>query len=420
MNNKPLNKKSYSDEIVRLNQEIQKLKKTEEEYKKNEDGLKAEKDLLHDMASSHFAGVYRVVAFQSKAIKKENWHSSKGAPYVFEFLNDRFCEILKLDREVFEKNPSIINDLICEEDRADFIKINVEANTKRLPFLWEGRLKIHNEFIWVHFESIPRILKSGDTMWTGILYDITKEKENELLIKEQNAELQKINAEKDKFFSIIAHDLNNPLSYIHGFSSLLDEKIKQKDLEGIKKYAEQISISSLNALYLLNNLNDWAQSSMGRLKYLPEKIDLNTILNDSVKSFLSFADQKSILISLNTTSSLSVYADPAMINTVVRNLLMNAIKFTHSDGEIRISVKKEEDCITVCVKDTGIGMSAGYLEKLFQFGSSTSIPGTQDEKGTGLGLLLCHEFISLHKGRIWVESIKGKGSTFYFSIPITT
>ncbi len=239
-------------------------------------------------------------------------------------------------------------------------------------------------------------------------------------LNETNAELQQVNATKDKFFSIIAHDLRSPFNSIIGFSDLLVEQIKMKDVEGIEKYAQIIVESSNKAMDLLMNLMEWSRSQTGRMDYKPENLNIENFIHEAVSLYDNIAGEKSITINRFLPHDVIVFADKAMINTVLRNLIANAIKFTKPGGEINISAVKQHNEVIVSVSDTGVGMSQDKLGKIFQLDQSCSTLGTNKEKGTGLGLILCKEFVEKHGGKIWVESKEDIGSTFYFTLPYKT
>jgi len=250
----------------------------------------------------------------------------------------------------------------------------------------------------------------------SVISDITERKAVEEEIRLKNSELQKLNSEKDKFFSIIAHDLKSPFNSIIGFSDLLVEQVRERDFEGIEEYARVILSSSERVMNLLTNLMEWTRSQTGRMNFNPKEIDLVNLINDNLQLFDKIAEQKSITITSDLPTSLTVQADESMINTVVRNLISNAIKFTHPGGEIALSVEGKEREVIVSVRDTGVGIPQSTIEKLFRIDENFSTTGTQKEVGTGLGLILCKEFVEKHNGKIWVESEQGKGSTFIFSL----
>lgn len=248
-----------------------------------------------------------------------------------------------------------------------------------------------------------------------------KEKRAAELITTNNELLQliQLNKDKDKFFSIISHDLKNPFNAIIGFSDLLIEQIKKKDYENIGEFANIILQSSNRAMDLLTNLMAWAQSQSGRMNFNPEYFDIIPLINEVILLLKNISEQKSILIANTLPASIHVNADKEMISTVLRNLISNAIKFTQAEGKITISAMSKQNQLTVSVSDTGVGISKKRIDKLFNISDGYSTPGTQNEKGTGLGIILCKEFITINNGEIWVESKEGIGTTIYFSLPLS-
>jgi two-component system sensor histidine kinase/response regulator len=258
----------------------------------------------------------------------------------------------------------------------------------------------------------------GKDRFATAFFDISLRKMAEEKLKHKNAELQKINAEKDMFFSILAHDLKSPFNSILGFSELLVEQAVKKNYGNIEAYAGVILKSSQNAMNLLLNLMEWAQSQTGGMVFKPEYFEISDLIEDVEALFESIARQKSIVIVNSLPSNANIYADKAMISTVFRNLISNAIKFTKPGGKIITSVVQQSNEFLVGVSDNGIGISRQNIEKLFRIDEKYSTAGTQNEKGTGLGLILCKDFIEKHGGRIWVESTKDAGSSFYFTLPL--
>ncbi|MCX6220353.1 MAG: PAS domain S-box protein [Bacteroidia bacterium] len=286
-------------------------------------------------------------------------------------------------------------------------------------FQWEKRY-IHKKghTIWVHINITLERDKAGAPLYfiTSVV-DITEKKQNEEEIMRKNEELTLINAEKDKFFSVITHDLRGPFNSIMGFTQLLYEMVNGKDSPEIIEYADIILKSSEKAMDLLNNLMEWTRSQTGRMKYNPEYFELNVFLQPILHLFDEIAGQKSISVTKNLPASAPVFADKAMIGTIFRNLISNALKFTHEGGEITISAEFSHNNLTVAVRDNGIGIPKESIQRLFRIDQNFSTQGTSKESGTGLGLILCKEFVDKNKGEIWVESEEGKGSTFYFTIP---
>lgn len=250
-----------------------------------------------------------------------------------------------------------------------------------------------------------------------IVRDITVRKKNEAEIERKNQQLRELNRQKDKFFSIIAHDLKSPFNAIIGFSNLLVEQVKQRDSGQIEKYATIIQQSSERAMDLLLNLLEWSQSQTGRMEFNPTPCSLNELVNHVFYTLNDAAQQKSISIKNQMVGHFNAYADQAMISTVLRNLVSNALKFTHPGGGITIAGIENPDEFEVLISDNGIGIPKSALADIFKLDSDYTSLGTQNEKGTGLGLILCKEFIGKHGGRIWVESEEGEGSTFHFTLP---
>jgi len=247
--------------------------------------------------------------------------------------------------------------------------------------------------------------------------DITDLTLAEEKIRLKNEELIKLNFEKDKFFSIIAHDLHNPFNSILGFSNLIKEKVVEEDYQGIGDYAEIVYQSSNHVINLLKNLMEWAQSQIGRIAFKPENLEVEAIVDEVIRLYENIASEKYITVKKVLLPDSVVCADKSMTSTVFRNLISNAIKFTQNGGMIIITEEKKQDEIVFSIQDSGIGMEAERVEKLFKIDKTVSTNGTNNEKGTGLGLILCKEFVEKHGGKIWVDSVYGKGSTFYFSYP---
>jgi PAS domain S-box-containing protein len=262
------------------------------------------------------------------------------------------------------------------------------------------------------------IIKDGKPQGLrGIIVDITKNKESEEAMKLQNEELQKLNAEKDKFFSIISHDLKSPFNSIVGFSDLLVEQAREKNFDGIEQFADIILQSSHRAMDLLTNLMEWSRSQTGRMTFNPEYFELVNLINEVMLLLNHTAAQKSISITKFLPRNAPVYADKEMISTVLRNLISNAIKFTVAGGNIQIKIAQKPNELLVSINDTGVGISKEQQDELFKINQNHSTPGTNNEQGTGLGLILCNDFVEKHGGKLWAESEEGQGSTFYFTLP---
>lgn len=284
----------------------------------------------------------------------------------------------------------------------------------------ECRMKHKNgQWIWVHDRGkVIEWTKDGmPLIAAGTHTNINARKGIEAELKENESRLRDLNATKDKFLSIIAHDLRSPFNTIVGFSELLLDKIKAKDYTEIESFAQNVLNSSRNTLNLLSNLLEWSRSQTHMIALIPEYFDLGTLIDEILTIANEAANQKKISITKILPSETMIFADRHMIETVIRNLLTNAIKYTNSSGKVIIYVKNISGGISVEIKDDGVGIKKEKISRLFRMDESFSTPGTRNETGTGLGLLLCKEFIEKHGGKIEVKSEIGKGSTFSILIP---
>ena len=261
---------------------------------------------------------------------------------------------------------------------------------------------------WVSTIKLPLSDKDGNIIGTfGISRDITKNKLAEEEIKLKNELLQIINSEKDKFFSILAHDLRGPLSAFVSATQIIAEEIQTMGIEEIKEITLSMKTSATNIYSLLENLLEWSRLRRGVMDFIPEKINLKKKIEECI-AVLSESARKKVI---------DVLADSHMFDTVIRNLISNAIKFTPVGGKVTLTAGYIEDhTIEIKISDSGIGMTPELKDKLFLLNEKTSRKGTEGEPSTGLGLLLCKEFIEKYNGKIRVESEVGKGSTFSFTI----
>jgi len=240
-------------------------------------------------------------------------------------------------------------------------------------------------------------------------------------IKRKNEELQRLSSEKDKFFSIIAHDLRSPFTGFLGLSQRLVEELPELSMNETERIAGNLNDSAVATFRLLENLLEWSRMEQGLIPFNPDLIKLRPVIDNCLSTTWESAKNKDIEIECDVNDAQIVYADLNMIQTIIRNLVSNAIKFTKKDGNIYISAKPVlGKKIEISVKDSGVGMNKEIVEDLFKLHGNTSRFGTNGEPSTGLGLVLCKEFVEKHNGTIWAESEDGKGSTFYFTIPQTS
>ena len=247
--------------------------------------------------------------------------------------------------------------------------------------------------------------------------DITKRKQMENSLKANEKKLLQLNTDKDRFLSILSHDLRSPFNNLLGLSELLKENIHQYDIGEIEEIANNINTSAQCTFNLLEDILLWARTQQGKIPFKPQNLSFAGICKDSLEVLKPNAEAKNIAINCLAADHIYVFADSDMIKTVLRNLVSNAIKFTNNGGTININAGQTNSNVNISVSDNGIGIEHDNLAKLFDISQVITTKGTEKETGTGLGLLICKEFVEKHGGIIWVESELGKGSNFKFMLP---
>jgi len=251
----------------------------------------------------------------------------------------------------------------------------------------------------------------------AIQRDVTERNKADLQLKKYAEDLNTSNVAKDKLFSILAHDLRGAFNVILGYSEFLYDDFEDLSVNEIKKYTNSIYETTQNTFKLFDNLLEWARMQMGRTLFSPSPFDICIIIKEVISMNLPIAQGKNIKIESQCNNKCLVYADENMVRTVLRNLLSNAIKFSNMNGTVSFEIIPIEEYIEIKVSDSGVGISEENLSKLFKIESNFSTLGTAEEKGTGLGLHLCKEFVEKCGGKIRVESVEGKGTSFYFTLP---
>ena len=253
---------------------------------------------------------------------------------------------------------------------------------------------------------------------TLLLHEKNRELEeaNKKLVESEH-NLKELNATKDKLFSIIGHDLRNPLNALIGFSELIAANSREFSKEELHKYSGIINESAKNIYQLIENLLNWSRTQTGNIDFSPTNIRMDEVVEEIIRILKYNADNKTISLDVDVPENLELFADKNLLSTILRNLLDNAVKFTPEGGTVKLSAKADNGRTMFSVFDSGIGMNREQIDKLFMLGEYITTPGTTEEPGTGLGLILCKEFIEMHHGEISVESEQDKGSTFTFSIP---
>lgn len=289
-------------------------------------------------------------------------------------------------------------------------------NNERFSFVDE--IDVGTKIIYVEVSMNPMCLQDEVIGASFFANDITERMEAQKALKENEARLKELNVTKDKFFSIIAHDLKSPFNSIVGLSDILVSEVN--DIEKTEKIANIIQKSSHQAMDLLTNLLEWARSQSGKMDFIPEFFEVNSIIHQEIESLQSLAKQKHIGIINSVPNHTLVYADRNMLGSIIRNLLSNAIKYSYSNNKIEISHQTDAKNQTFTFKDYGTGIEPSLLNHLFAIDNNHTTPGTNHEQGTGLGLVLCKEFIEKHGGQICVKSELKKGSEFTFTLPLNS
>jgi PAS domain S-box-containing protein len=293
-------------------------------------------------------------------------------------------------------------------------------NEKKYSYDEIQQYRKDGSLIWIETVTHLVINSNGEMEVMGVSRDINERKKAEVILTESKNKLNDLNATKDKFFSIIAHDLMSPFNTLIGFCSLLLRQAEKNDMNAVTLSAKLMQDSAEKTRSLLKNLLEWSRTQTGNIAYIPEMIELASILEEETDLLLSSAQQKGIELQMNIPIKTMVFADKYMLRTIFRNIISNAIKYTYPGGLIKVSVENKQSDWLFKIMDNGVGMEPAVCETIFIIGAHKSEAGTQKEQGTGLGLILCKEFVVRNGGKIWVESKLGEGSAFYFTLPATT
>lgn len=273
--------------------------------------------------------------------------------------------------------------------------------------------------VWCEVHSSPLYTPDGKLIFSqGVTRDIRARKEAERKLKDYAAELKELNLTKDRFFSIISHDLKSPFNGLIGMTKEFKENARDFSYDEIAVFGNEMYDAVLATYRLLENLLDWSRIQLDQIQFQPVKTILRNEVDKGISLFSANASQKEIVLANNVENNIAVNVDPNMLNAILRNLIGNAIKFTIRGGSVVIDAIEDQKGVMICVKDNGVGISEEERKKLFRNDTIYSTYGTEKEKGTGLGLLLCKELVEKHNGVIWVESEPGKGSKFCFLLPV--
>lgn len=343
---------------------------------------------------------------------------------VILFCNRRFAQLI--DSPIHKVIGANFSDFVAECNACLYQQVLQEG--------FSGRIK----------EEVATINRNGETVYLHlsmcilpegmigqiciIVTDITELKRHQqnlqMLVNERteelnraNLELKEINATKDKLFSIIAHDLRGPFTSLLGFSDLLIENINTYDINKFEKLLHHINSAAKSAYTLMENLLLWARSQNKQLLFRPKKVNILSNFKEVMVSMNSLALIKNISLNLNVEPDTAAVADLNMLNAIVRNLISNSIKFCNPGGKVEVAAIDKGNEIEISIVDNGVGISEEVQNKLFKAEGGMTLTGTLQEKGTGLGLIICKEFVEKHGGKIWVESNLGEGCKFIFTLP---
>jgi len=335
---------------------------------------------------------------------------------VFEYVNPAYCSIYGYEpEELIGRHFTMV---VAENQRSWLIELHDEfiAGTNEVRGEWPVQNKAGGH-LFILADAVRIIDGAGQPKKVTFVTDITARKKVEVELAQSENLLREVVATKDKFASIIAHDLRNSFQILAMSAELLMMEARKLSSVDILARAGNMLQTSQAAFELLTNLLAWAQSQTGTIQYQPAELNLLATVTNSIKPIEEKALAKDIQIEVDISSAFFVFADQNMLKTVVLNLLGNALKFTDSGESVTISAHEDRDWFTVAVCDSGVGMCQEKLDQLFRADCKCGSLGTKGETGTGLGLLLCKEFVEKNGGRIWVQSKKGEGSTFSFSLP---
>jgi PAS domain S-box-containing protein len=333
------------------------------------------------------------------------------------YMNDSGYKLFGYKQSQSEDNL-FLQQFIAPENQSQIISHLSTVIEQKIPKkIVTSGLKINGTTFPLSIHTVP-ILNNNACLGTrGIIIDLTEQKRYEDQLHKNAEDLKALNDSKDKFFSIIAHDLRSPFTSFLGFTEILDEEFGSLPSNELQTIISSMRKSASNLYQLLENLLEWTLLHREITKFEPKRILLLPLVNTCVDLSINMAKQKDIDIRIDVPETLRIVADIHMLQAILRNLISNAVKFTNRGGYIHISASHTEEHFTLlAVKDSGVGITPDMLPKLFRIDANHKTRGTEGELSTGLGLVLCKEFVERHEGKIWVESEPGKGSSFYFTL----
>lgn len=311
----------------------------------------------------------------------------------------RIAEIFKKEWQTAEHTQDV-------QKNSDISKEKLTKEYRTLSQAYKKMLK-----------EMMKLTRIGDVNYKKLMEANDRIREQKSKLEQLNNELRAANAVKDKFYSIIAHDLKDPFQVLLISAEVLHNDYPDMEREERNKYISGIYRTTGNLAALLENLLQWSRTQYGEIECNPREIDLDILAKEQIDFFIAKAEKKNITLIAEIPENLPVYADENMLQSILRNLVGNALKFTHNGGTIKLTSKEDGNFIVTSVSDTGVGIPKEKLDALFTIGGNHTTMGTAKEKGTGLGLMLCKEFVEKNGGSLRISSQPGKGSTFSFSLP---
>lgn len=362
----------------------------------------------------------------SKAIIKIRAHE-KELKALFGSMQDliiefdragRYVKIAPTNEKLLVNSPSFLigktlSEVFDREETEFFMNAITKCFSSKKMIPIDYPLLIDKTEYWFH----ARISYVSENSVLYVAHDNTAQMRAETELRKSEEKLKESNSTKDKLFSVIAHDLRGPFHPLINYSEILKEDVDELDKSEIKKFVSDINYVAKEVFSLLENLLEWSGMQTGRIKFNPENLSLFKKANEVIRNVKQNADLKNIEIENDVDKSVFVFADTQMLGSIIQNLLSNSVKFTNNGGKIILSAVTTENYVKVSIADSGVGISSEKIDSLFDADKTDSTKGTNNEKGTGLGLHICREFVEMHAGKISVESEPGKGSIFYFTLP---
>ncbi len=404
-----------------FSRDISERKKTENQLNERKDEIEAQNEELNVLNEELQITVIALHEAKTRAEESEElFRQLMNYSPIYIYIKDLDLKPIRLSRNYEQLLGSPIHKLIGKTNDelwpSDFSKklttgdLQVLTDDKPIETELELNGKLYTSIKFpIYLDRKPRYL-------AGFLIDITERKMIENKIQEQNDALKELNATKDRFFSIIAHDLKSPFIAILGFSDYLANNIEICSPHEIKLFANNIHVSATQTYKLLENLLDWSKIQRGLVKPDLQIHNLANMISEMQLLNAENAKSKSITLQNNVKNDINIQCDVDMTKTILRNLISNAIKFTNENGVVTIDANSKEQFVEIRIQDNGIGIPAETIPHLFSIEKNTSTKGTANEIGTGLGLILCKELVENQGGEIWIESTEGEGSNFYFTV----